>query len=1394
MSGPDKDLDKFRVLILCYSKKLRKTTTGYLQGHLYADLMNQKIYENNITRKPIVVHTADYNGFDFKSDDFHKKHIIIEEPKFEGIPLEYYNILFSFDCANLFCDYQALKHEKDWGRLLNARVSHYKQHILKTLTDNGIAYIGNIHNIYIKEEYFDARTELRLNHTSNFPVGNNFYYQIRKSLPYEIDQNSYERIDPDGTYRCNRINDKIEFLFNATSGLMTNIFKSILPNGIEIPRKIIRNSNTCWFNVCAMIISFAFKDTGVKLTETECKNCFRLIEAANSNPSSAGNMEEIFDSINSRRQFNFVIAEYFKQQGTETGGSIIKPYEMDRDIKDRDILFACNIGGHYQLFSHKNTPIFNNDVKQHLTKIHDNEIAINYSEEADVILQNYNDKRVDGKLSPEYQKELNRLLDEQSKITNREDRDINEVQIKSFFDQSPSKPTQRPSDPNKLFEYYREKGARRGNVVESQPPFTVESKSTAPVINPIVQPSNPTQRPSEIKAERLVHLAILNEELKKQESLQSQPPEKNYVSGLVSLSLHVSDKYKRRILILGEHHNKDDLCNKSVDSIDADNFLYALLDKHGESLLDVFIESNYQFLIDDTDNAKKFYDFKEYNPKGKANFMHDVTRKLANQNCLAYHQQDNPAKCPYKNKRIHLIDIRESHDIDIINLFQIVSDIKRFLRDRRKYNAEHMKYYIKYIEYYKFDTNKKIQDGLKRLFSSRKFAKAVNTTHDFIRKKLIQKMKEIANRDYSIFTSENIIKLINETLKTTIHDNNIFQYFKIEGKGDYEKVNELVHTRADIMDIYAIARVFRRFDYNSKREINGPINDVIIYAGDYHCAVYRKFLDELKFDKLFEAKVADGQQNACLNITGFYEKYPNPLEFDNDEINPIEIDKAEKLPIPNKSDSDAIKEKIKTIENLIIYTVQFPMVLNTNITPYDSKGNRNPEYNKAFYESSMSHGSFSGKSSSSIIRIYESRFPHLKYDINDDISTIFLVLHTDKDEYKKSIFSKITENTRIIIVGHCCASISSNYFINSDNIDNDHLSKLNLDSSDDLGKKYITRDTNKFKLILSASNFINDIKNAGINKLGIIELNACNAYLKFKEPLITSLNRNGISFYGIISNMAPITRLASTIIEENKDVYDKNILGDHSIITMRDSKDYYLKKLFYGDSLYIRQGILDREMYPQTTFNGTGNQQIQCELQPKITLKSNQKNIYFYLITRCPYNKNIEELRYVNNNEFIQKCLKRRIVRIKYHGVYFVSDTEYIYETLLTKIITGILLFEAFYDINEYEANTILDGKPSGTFIHRLSSDKKDYVIQIVIDKSKNIIIKIRKKYDPNTDMVTTDAQNGEKITTKRIDLNNTNYEIIENGIKYNLKLKQYIDDEEQAARRAWEFRMSGSP
>ena len=936
---------------------------------------------------------------------------------------------------------------------------------------------------------------------------------------------------------------------------------------------------------------------------------------------------------------------------------------------------------------------------------------------------------------------------------------------------------------------------------------TTESLPNIPVMTSIEQLSKPTQPVSDKGKERLERIARMKEEMRQQELEQTKPLEKKYVSGLVSLSLYSSEKYKRRILILGEKHNKDDLCNKSVDSIEADEFLYGLLDKRGESLLDVFIQSNYRFLKDDyADNAEKFYDFKEYNPKYEANFMHDVTRKLANQNCLAYHQQDNPVKCPYKNKRIHLIDIRRSHDIDIIKLFQIVIDIKRFLMDRRKYNAELMKHYIKCIENYKFDTNKKIQEGLERLFSSRKFTKAINTTHNDIREKLILKMKEIKNRDYSIFTSENIITLINETLKTEIYDNNILHYFKIEGKGDYVKVSELVRTRDDIMDIYAIARVFRRFDYNPRREINGVINDVIIYANDYRCAVYRKFLYELNFDKLFEANVADGQET-CLDITGFHDKY-KPFVFDvsvredqldtdepsssqkfsdslrvqrvDDEINPIELAKAEKLPIPDKPNSDLIKEKIKTIENLIIYTVQFPMVLNTNIAPYDSNGDRNTEYNKAFYESSMQSGSFPGKSSSSIIRIYESRYPRLKYDVIDDKSTIFLVLHTDKDEYKKSIFKKITENTRIIIVGHCCIPNSDNSFINSDDIDNGRLSKLNL-KPDDYNNKCIVSNTNKFKLILSALNFTNDIKNADIKKLGIIELNACNAYSLFKKPLFTSLNENKISFYGIISNMEPIKRLASTIIEENKDVYDKNLLGDKSVITMQNSSEYYLKKLFDGESHYVGPGISGREIYPQTTFS-YNDKKIECELQPKITLTLNNKNIYFYLITKCPY-INTEELRYVNNTNFVEECLKRRIVRIKYHGVYFVSEQEYLFETLLTRIITGMLLFEAFYDINEFEATKKLSGKPAGTFLHRLSSDNRDYAIQIVLDTSKNIIIKIRKKYDPIKDMVTTNALDGTEITTRRIKLNNTNYEINVEGINYKLVLKPYDEDEQPATK-----------
>ena len=484
-------------------------------------------------------------------------------------------------------------------------------------------------------------------------------------------------------------------------------------------------------------------------------------------------------------------------------------------------------------------------------------------------------------------------------------------------------------------------------------------------------------------------------------------------------------------------------------------------------------------------------------------------------------------------------------------------------------------------------------------------------------------------------------------------------------------------------------------------------------------------------------------------------------------INPIEVDAAKQLLAPIESVNDMIKNKIKTLSNLIIYTLQFPMFFDPNISPYDGNGDRNPAYTKAFYESSILPGSFPGKSSSSIIRIYERRYPHLKYNLDDTKSTIFLLLHTDKDEYKRSIFSKITKDTKIIIVGHCCNTNINGQTIVSDHIQKHNFSRLLLKESD-LNTKYIDRDATNFSLILSASLFTRYIQNAGITELGIIELNACNAYLHFKEPLFTSLNSNSISFFGIISNMDPITRLSLITVEDNKDVYDNmNLLGDNSIITMQNNSNYYLKNLFDKDSSYGKMTNFDT--YYQTTYNSDRN--VECRLQPQMTLTSNQETVYFYLITKCPIN-NSNELFYYNDSVFIGQCLNYRIVRIKYHGVYFISTIKYTDIMVLNKVIVGSLLFEAFYDDTAIEGKLI--GQPNGTFIQRLSSDKTKYILAIVNDTNKNNIIKYKTSYNYSTNTLTVLSPNGQTTPTMVFPLINKDFTINEPGIQNTVTLIPY--------------------
>ena len=80
--------------------------------------------------------------------------------------------------------------------------------------------------------------------------------------------------------------------------------------------------------------------------------------------------------------------------------------------------------------------------------------------------------------------------------------------------------------------------------------------------------------------------------------------------------------------------------------------------------------------------------------------------------------------------------------------------------------------------------------------------------------------------------------------------------------------------RALVADTYLLARVFKDFNMNEieKKAYKGATDqpdkahNIIIYAGNAHSEVYRKFLNQLDFKQIATTGVSSNEFFTCVNM------------------------------------------------------------------------------------------------------------------------------------------------------------------------------------------------------------------------------------------------------------------------------------------------------------------------------------------------------------------------------------------------------------------------------------------------------------------------------------------------------------------------------------------------
>jgi hypothetical protein len=373
-------------------------------------------------------------------------------------------------------------------------------------------------------------------------------------------------------------------------------------------------------------------------------------------------------------------------------------------------------------------------------------------------------------------------------------------------------------------------------------------------------------------------------------------PMPKFISGPSTLTVHKSDDDKIMVYIIGEEHNgikdcsmfekekNEDWNDKNPDKMTIDYFLYELM-KTTSAYLDIYFE--FPAFKKELHGYHPYFQFSR-----PGNHLTNLFEKF--KNCIgASRSKDDCALA-----RIHFFDSRYIDNNGSIVALTDVDKLSYKIYDLKGTHKSLDKLTNSYIDLIK---NKKVNYILKSLgqeTTDEKFAvfwiKQLN--NELINKETKSGKYQNRRRNAEEIVTMNVLKSLmeNEIVKKAMKYRKKFielvtNIFEELNKGKSMNKNIFVDAFYDlaecitsitviVADIYLLARLFKDFDM-TKIETHGnfitdqPTNpyNVIIYSGNAHSVLYRRFLNEVAG---FEEIASTGKDTKhCINM----ETIPQPF-------------------------------------------------------------------------------------------------------------------------------------------------------------------------------------------------------------------------------------------------------------------------------------------------------------------------------------------------------------------------------------------------------------------------------------------------------------------------------------------------------------------------------------
>jgi hypothetical protein len=335
-------------------------------------------------------------------------------------------------------------------------------------------------------------------------------------------------------------------------------------------------------------------------------------------------------------------------------------------------------------------------------------------------------------------------------------------------------------------------------------------------------------------------------------------PFPDFIGGPQTLTMHWSNRWKKIIYIFGEQHSNEIDCEKRLNTkkwVPIQNFLEDLILK-----TDVYLDIYFEFPAIQKSERRYYDTFKPFPTDSRMDTLFQRFKKYVqpgtknDEDLVRVHYFDSRVEDD-QGARIGVCDVNwfEIKTLGFIQL-NLVYNLKELVRDNPRFQSILKSLGLKddklFIDFW-MKQYKENKYNASALLNCPVQAEILKFIEDELR-------LELKSDDF-VKLRNMLIKYIPYILSDTLEDDSIVPFFEFI-------IKSINVPKAFIADVYTLASIFKDFENVTKQP--SQQNSVIIYGGNAHSEIYRKFLTYMYFEELIiEGKPSTENEKAtCVDM------------------------------------------------------------------------------------------------------------------------------------------------------------------------------------------------------------------------------------------------------------------------------------------------------------------------------------------------------------------------------------------------------------------------------------------------------------------------------------------------------------------------------------------------